>query len=119
MPKNTDNYKLYEVVAETDGANTFNFDVMLNDNWDIIDAELAKKASLDESGKLASSMIPDIDCGIWDNDPIAQHNASAMAHQNMVIDGNNTAGADGSETLEAHMINSLAHQNMVIDGNNN
>ena len=42
MPKNTDNYNLYEVVAETDGSNTFNFDVMLNDNWDILDTNLKR-----------------------------------------------------------------------------
>lgn len=114
MATTTTNYNLKKP-AETDF-----YDIAdSNGNMDIIDAELAKKASLDESGKLASSMIPDIDCGIWDSDPIAQHNASSTAHRNITVDGNNTVGVDGSETLEAHMINPIAHQNIILDGNDN
>ena len=80
--------------------------------------QLAGYAHLDGSGKLAQGEIPDIDCGEWDGDPVAAHNASPYAHQAMRVDGNNTQGADGSESLAEHMANPAAHQNMMIDGNN-
>ncbi|MEC0370895.1 tail fiber protein [Paenibacillus chibensis] len=40
MPTNTPNLKLYKVDGETDGSDTFNVDVVLNDNWDKIDAAI-------------------------------------------------------------------------------
>lgn len=40
MPKNTPNLNLYKVDGETDGSDTFNVDVVLNDNWDKIDAAI-------------------------------------------------------------------------------
>ncbi len=70
-------------------------------------------ASLDDEGKL----VQDIDCGVWDADPVAEHNATATAHANLLVDGNNVEAVDTSESLEEHMANPLAHQNLVIDGN--
>lgn len=75
-------------------------------------------ASLTVSGVLESSQIPNIDCGIWDTIPVAQHNATAVTHQVMMADGNNTSVMDSSTTLEEHIANPAAHQNLVIDGNN-
>lgn len=75
-------------------------------------------ATLDNNGKLTQGEIPNIDCGIWDSDPIAAHNAAAAAHQNLTVDGNNTAAVDNSQTLEEHMANPNAHQNLIVDGNN-
>ena len=72
---------------------------------------------LDSSGKLERSEIPDIDCGEWDTEPVAEHDSTPAAHQNLMVDGNNTAAADHSETLEEHMENPTAHQNLMIDGN--
>ena len=74
-------------------------------------------ARLDSSGKLERSEIPDIDCGEWDTEPVAEHDSTPTAHQNLMVDGNNTAAADHSETLEEHMENPTAHQNLMIDGN--
>ena len=74
-------------------------------------------ASLGSDGKLSQDEIPDIDCGVWDTDPVAEHNAAATAHVNLMVDGNNTAAADDSATLEEHMGNPMAHQNLIIDGN--
>ena len=68
---------------------------------------------LDENGKL----VQDIDCGVWDTDPVEEHNATATAHANLLVDGNNVEAVDTSESLEEHMANPLAHQNLVIDGN--
>ena len=41
-----------------DGADTFNIQTMLNNNWDKIDAAVAKKADLGEDGKVISSQLP-------------------------------------------------------------
>ena len=70
-------------------------------------------ATLDGDGRLAQ----DVDGGVWDADPVEAHNESPYAHQSMRVDGNNAAGADGSDSLAEHMANPLAHQNLVIDGN--
>lgn len=42
MPKKTPNLDLYKVNGATDGNDTFNVDVVLNDNWDKIDAAVGK-----------------------------------------------------------------------------
>ena len=54
MPKHTPNLDLYKVDGRTDGNDTFNVDVVLNDNWDKIDA--AVKAVEDELGNIT---VPD------------------------------------------------------------
>ena len=70
-------------------------------------------ASLDDTGKLAQ----DIDCGVWDTDPVVEHNATPYTHTVMSVDGNNVEVVDESTTLEEHIANPNAHQNLVIDGN--
>ncbi|MEK3735524.1 hypothetical protein MKX64_24215 [Paenibacillus sp. FSL M8-0334] len=54
MPSQTPNLDLYKVNGETDGNDTFNVDVVLNDNWDKIDAAVGSVeteiASLKQSG---------------------------------------------------------------------
>lgn len=42
MPSQTPNLDLYKVNGETDGNDTFNVDVVLNDNWDKIDAAVGQ-----------------------------------------------------------------------------
>ncbi|MGG1878126.1 phage tail protein [Paenibacillus cisolokensis] len=42
MPSHTPNLDLYKVNGETDGNDTFNVDVVLNDNWDKIDAAVSQ-----------------------------------------------------------------------------
>ena len=79
-------------------------------------------ASLDGGGKLPSAQLPVvIDCGVWGSAPpedIAAHNAAPLAHQALIVDGNNVNGIDVSQTLEEHMANPYAHQNLIVDGNN-
>lgn len=58
-----------------------------------------------------------IDCGIWDTDPVDEHNATPLTHANLLVDGNNLEVVDTSTTLEEHIANPQAHQNLVIDGN--
>ena len=104
----TTNYKL----KKPGDSDNVRVDV-LNGNMDVIDRELKQRATLDENGKL----VQDIDCGVWDTDPVEEHNATATAHANLLVDGNNVEAVDTSESQEEHMANPLAHQNLVIDGN--
>lgn len=101
----TTNYKL----KKPGDSDNVRVDV-LNGNMDVIDRELKQRATLDENGKL----VQDIDCGVWDTDPVEAHNATATAHANLLVDGNNVEAVDTSESLEEHMANPLAHQNLVI-----
>lgn len=129
MSKTTTNLGLFQYDPETDGSKTFNIDTALNKNWDKVDEadgnNLKQRekgtpsgvATLDGAGRLEQSEIPNIDCGVWDTTPVAEHNAAAEAHQNLLVDGNNTTAVKESATLNEHMANPMAHQNLVIDGN--
>lgn len=99
------NYLMQQVNTAQEGVNT-------------IAEAFQLLATLTNDGVLSPDEIPNIDCGIWDSDPIAAHNAAAAAHQNLTVDGNNTAAVDNSQTLEEHMANPNAHQNLIVDGNN-
>lgn len=74
-------------------------------------------ATLDGNGRLSAGEIPDIDCGEWDVDPVAEHNAQATAHANLLVDGNEDEAGAIDESLAEHMVNPLAHQNLLVDGN--
>lgn len=79
-------------------------------------------ASLDSTGKMPALQLPAvIDCGVWNGstaNSVSVHNATAMAHQNLMVDGNTISGSDDSQSLEEHMANPYAHQNLIVDGNN-
>lgn len=79
----------------------------INGNMDIIDSALHG----------LSQGFSSIDGGLWDENPVEQHNAAPAAHANLLIDGNSGEGADTSSTLQEHMVNPRAHQNLAIDGN--
>lgn len=66
MPSQTPNLDLYKVNGETDGNDTFNVDVVLNDNWDKIDAavgsveteiESLKQSGVDGKNRLETAII--------------------------------------------------------------
>lgn len=46
MPSNTTNLDLYKVDPTTDGEMTFNIETMMNENWDKIDLNVAKKTEI-------------------------------------------------------------------------
>ncbi|KOY67808.1 hypothetical protein [Clostridium sporogenes] len=54
MSKETDYLKLFKYDKETDDFDTTTFNVQqaLNNNWDKIDVEVAKKASVEELGRV-------------------------------------------------------------------
>ncbi|WFB60588.1 hypothetical protein [Paenibacillus sp. BR1-192] len=66
MPIQTPNLDLYKVNGETDGNDTFNVDVVLNDNWDKIDAAVGdvgteieglKQSGVDGKNRLETAII--------------------------------------------------------------
>lgn len=66
MPSQTPNLDLYKVNGETDGNDTFNVDVVLNDNWDKIDAAVGgveteieglKQSGVDGKNRLETAII--------------------------------------------------------------
>ena len=143
MANQTENYKLTKPLAsefydvEVQNGNMDKIDEALTENTNKIQAiqenqnasiPLTQKgaasgvATLDENGRLPAAQLPSaIDCGVWDNTPpenIVIHDANPLAHQNLLVDGNNAVGVDNSQTLEEHMASPYAHQNLIVDGNN-
>lgn len=51
MSSNTDNLNLLKKNPTTDGADTFNIDTMLNENWNKIDAAIGKLSNLTTTEK--------------------------------------------------------------------
>lgn len=61
MASYTEHLNLLKKDPVADGADTFNVDTMLNENWDKIDAAVAKRAELGEDGKVKEEQLPDMD----------------------------------------------------------
>ncbi|WP_246072891.1 tail fiber protein [Paenibacillus dokdonensis] len=83
MPTNTPNLNLYKVNGETDGNETFNVDVVLNDNWDKIDAAVGNikvpDASLTQKGIAKLSNAIGSDSETEAATPKAVHDATKYA----------------------------------------
>jgi hypothetical protein len=62
MPSNTTNLALYKKNPATDGADTFNIDTMLNENWDKIDTAVAQANKI--TAKSASATLTATEQGI-------------------------------------------------------
>lgn len=69
------------------------------------------------NGSMTNIGVPDIDGGVWPDNPLVDHETFSGAHQNLYIDGNTISYADNSDTLEEHKVNQYAHQNLMVDGN--
>ena len=61
MASYTEHLQLLKKDPVADGADTFNIQTMLNDNWDKIDEAVAKKAELGVDGKVPPEQLPDMD----------------------------------------------------------
>lgn len=61
MASYTEHLQLLKKDPVADGADTFNIQTMLNDNWDKIDEVVAKKAELGEDGKVPPEQLPEMD----------------------------------------------------------
>lgn len=58
MASYTEHLNLLKKNPATDGADTFNIETMLNENWDKIDEAVAKKAELGADGKIPAEQLP-------------------------------------------------------------
>lgn len=58
MASYTEHLQLLKKDPVEDGADTFNIQTMLNDNWDKIDEAVAKKAELGADGKVPATQLP-------------------------------------------------------------
>lgn len=61
MASYTEHLELLKKDPVADGADTFNIQTMLNDNWEKIDAAVAGKADVGEDGKIPASQLPEMD----------------------------------------------------------
>ena len=60
MASYTEHLNLLKKNPATDGADTFNIETMLNENWDKIDEAVAKKAELGADGKIPAEQLPEM-----------------------------------------------------------
>ena len=60
MASYTEHLNLLKKNPATDGADTFNIETMLNENWDKIDEAVAKKAELGADGKIPPEQLPEM-----------------------------------------------------------
>ena len=99
MSKQTKNLGLFQYDPQEDGAQTFNIDVALNENWDKIDDAMERKADLDESGKIPAGQLPDMDV----SGAINAHNIDAEAHPDIrrQVSANAKAAATAQSTAES------------------
>ena len=61
MASYTEHLNLLKKDPVADGADTFNIDTMLNDNWDKVDEAVGKKANLGPDGKIPAEQLPEMD----------------------------------------------------------
>ena len=99
MSKQTKNLGLFQYDPQEDGAQTFNIDVALNENWDKIDDAMERKADLDEGGKIPANQLPDMDV----SGAINAHNIDAEAHPDIrrQVSANAKAAATAQSTAES------------------
>ena len=98
MSKQTKNLGLFQYDPQEDAAQTFNFDVALNENWDKIDDAMETKADLGEDGKIPASQLPDVDV----SGAIGAHNEDTGAHPDIrrQVSTNALAAATAQQTAE-------------------
>lgn len=60
MASYTEHLNLLKKNPATDGADTFNIETMLNENWNKIDEAVAKKAELGADGKIPAEQLPEM-----------------------------------------------------------
>lgn len=60
MASYTEHLNLLKKNPATDGADTFNIETMLNENWEKVDEAVAKKAELGADGKIPAEQLPEM-----------------------------------------------------------
>lgn len=93
MASYTEHLELLKKDPVADGADTFNIQTMLNDNWEKIDAAVAGKADVGEDGKIPASQLPEMDY-----DPAG---SAAAVQANLTAHTGNTSNPHGVTAAQA------------------
>jgi len=115
MSSNTTNLNLLKMDPVTDGADTFNIETMLNENWDKIDA--AANESIPNSLSTASDQVPvSSGIGTWASKTLAQFKAwlglGSAAYTASTAYATSTQGAEAdttATTVTAHLADDVRH----------
>ncbi len=85
MATTTPNLALLKKDPVADGADTFNIETMLNENWDKIDEAVGKKADVGEDGKIPAEQLPEMnyDQAGTAASAVSAHNTDPQAHPAM------------------------------------
>jgi len=120
VASNTPNIGLYKKDPVADGNDTFNIQTMMNDNWDKIDTEIAKKenssnkgqpngyAALDPAGKVPAAQVPDVN---WVNITDKPTNFTPSAHKS-------THAVGGTDPITPADLGAETPANAQIKANN-
>ena len=92
MASYTEHLELLKKDPVADGADTFNIQTMLNDNWEKIDAAVAGKADVGEDGKIPASQLPEMNYDPAGSAAAVQANLAAH-----MADKNNPHGLDAND----------------------
>ena len=93
MASYTEHLELLKKDPVADGADTFNIQTMLNDNWEKIDAAVAGKADVGEDGKIPASQLPEMNY-----DPAG---SAAAVQANLTAHTGNTSNPHGVTAAQA------------------
>ena len=114
MATTTPNLALLKKDPVADGADTFNIETMLNENWDKIDEAVGKKADVGEDGKIPAEQLPEMnyDQAGTAASAVSAHNTDPQAHPAMreVRDNGETFGTGGSRQCCQNQRERFPHQ---------
>ena len=111
MASYTEHLNLLKKNPATDGADTFNIETMLNENWDKIDVAVAKKAELGADGKIPAEQLPEMNYDTAGSAAAVQANLNAHTGNKSNPHGVTAAqvGADPAGSAAAVQANLNSH----------
>lgn len=111
MASYTEHLNLLKKNPATDGADTFNIETMLNENWDKIDETVAKKAELGADGKILAEQLPEMNYDTAGSAAAVQANLNAHTGNKSNPHGVTAAqvGADPAGSAAAVQANLNSH----------
>ena len=111
MASYTEHLNLLKKNPATDGADTFNIETMLNENWDKIDEAVAKKAELGADGKIPAEQLPEMNYDTAGRAAAVQANLNAHTGNKSNPHGVTAAqvGADPAGSAAAVQANLNSH----------
>jgi hypothetical protein len=107
LASNTPRLNLYKKDPVADATDTFNIQTMLNDNWDRIDANVAKKSDFDAHVTDTTKHVTQAEKDAWN----AKINASEKGQPNGVA----TLGPDGKVPASQLNVSTTANAITIAD----